>query len=93
MCPSPSYEGSTLSVMFIDKSAAGSQGRAAYYPTLEPQDINITMGRNEITILKYVYVDEGGSGEGDFEIYLRVWPLRRMYSLCRSLCAVRVRMS
>ena len=68
MCPSPSYEGSTLSVMFIDKSAAGSQGRAAYYPTLEPQDINITMGRNEITILKYVYVDEGGSGEGDFEI-------------------------
>lgn len=72
MCPSPSYEGSTLSVMFIDKSAAGSQGRAAYYPTLEPQNVNITMGRNEITILKYVYVDEGGSGEGDFEIYLRV---------------------
>ncbi len=72
MCPSPSYEGSTLSVMFIDKSAAGSQGRATYYPTLEPQDVNITMGRNEITILKYVYVDEGGSGEGDFEIYLRV---------------------
>ena len=72
MCPSPSYEGSTLSVMFIDKSAAGSLGSAAYYPTLEPQDINITMGRNEITILKYVYVDEGGSGEGDFEIYLRV---------------------
>lgn len=72
MCPSPSYEGSTLSVMFIDKSAAGTQGRATYYPTLEPQDVNITMGRNEITILKYVYVDEGGSGEGDFEIYLRV---------------------
>lgn len=72
MCPSPSYEGSTLSVMFIDKSAAGTQGRETYHPTLEPQDVNITMGRNEITILKYVYVDEGGSGEGDFEIYLRV---------------------
>lgn len=72
MGPSPSYEGSTLSVMFIDKSAAGTQGRATYHPTLEPQDVNITMGRNEITILKYVYVDEGGSGEGDFEIYLRV---------------------
>ena len=72
MCPSPSYEGSTLSVMFIDKSAAGIQGRATYYPTLDPQDVNITMGRNEITILKYVYVDEGGNGEGDFEIYLRV---------------------
>lgn len=83
MCPSPSYEGSTLSVMFIDKSAAGSQGRAAYYPTLEPQDINITMGRNEITILKYVYVDEGGSGEGDFEIYLRVndnWELLQVWN-------------
>ena len=50
MCPSPSYEGSTLSVMFIDKSAAGSLGRAAYYPTLEPQDINITMGRNVFSI-------------------------------------------
>ena len=61
MCPSPSY-----------KSAVGTQGKATYYPTLEPQDVNITMGRNEITILKYVYVDEGGSGEGDFEIYLRV---------------------
>lgn len=72
MCPSPSYEGSTLSVTFIDKSAVGTQGRATYYPTLEPQDVNITMGRNEITILKYVYVDEDGSGEGDFEIYLRV---------------------
>lgn len=72
MCPSPSYEGSTLSVMFIDKSAAGTQGRATYHPTLEPQDVNITMGRNEITILKYVYVNEGGSGEGDFEIYLRI---------------------
>lgn len=72
MCPSPSYEGSTLSVTFIDKSAVGTQGRATYYPMLEPQDVNITMGRNEITILKYVYVDKGGSGEGDFEIYLRV---------------------
>lgn len=72
MCPSPSYEGSTLSVTFFDKLAAGTQGRATYYPTLEPQDVNITMGRNEITILKYVYVDEGGSSEGDFEIYLRV---------------------
>lgn len=71
MCPSPSYEGSTLSVTFIDKSAVGTQGRATY-PMLEPQDVNITMGRNEITILKYVYVDKGGSGEGDFEIYLRV---------------------
>lgn len=65
MCPSPSYEGSTLSVMFIDKSAVDNTGRATYYPTLVPQDINITMGRNEITILRYVYVEEGGGGPVD----------------------------
>lgn len=68
MCPSPSYEGSTLSVMFIDKSASESQGRATYYPTLEPQDVNITMGRNEITILKYVY----DTADDDFSIFVRV---------------------
>ena len=72
MCPSPSYEGSTLSVTFIDKSALETQGRATYYPTLEPQDVNITMGRNEITILKYVYTDQGEDTEGEFEIYVRV---------------------
>lgn len=67
MCPSPTYEGSTLSVMFIDKSAAVAKGRATYYPTLEPQDVNITMGRNEITILKYVY-----KGNDDFDVFVRV---------------------
>lgn len=73
MCPSPSYEGSTLSVVFIDKSATTQGSRATYYPTLVPQDVNITMGRNEITILKYVYTEEGGSsGEGEFSIYVLV---------------------
>lgn len=65
MCPSPTYEGSTLSVMFIDKSAVENTGRATYYPTLVPQDINITMGRNEITILRYVYLEDGGGGTVD----------------------------
>ncbi len=68
MCPSPSYEGSTLSVSFIDRSAANMPSRETYYPTLKPQDVNITMGRNEITILKYIYK----STEGEFEIYVRV---------------------
>lgn len=65
MCPSPSYEGSTLSVMFIDKSAVEKPGSATYYPTLVPQDINITMGRNEITILRYVYLEDDGGGTVD----------------------------
>lgn len=69
MCPSPSYEGSTLSVMFIDKSAVQTQqGRAATLaPTLEPQDVHITMGRNEITILKYVY-----TADKTFDVFVRV---------------------
>lgn len=70
MCPSPSYEGSTLSVAFIDKSVVEGEDRASFYPRLEPQDVHITMGRNEITILKYLY-EEDGSG-GSFRIYVRV---------------------
>lgn len=71
MCPSPSYEGSTLSVVFIDKSATEGGERASFYPRLEPQDVHITMGRNEITILKYLYEEDGGD-EGTFKIYVRV---------------------
>lgn len=70
ICPSPSYEGSSLNVVFMDKSAMADAGRATLYPSLSPQDINITIGRNEITILKYVY-REGDNG-ADFDIYLRV---------------------
>lgn len=74
MCPSPVYEGSKLSVAFIDKSAVTQTAagqRVTYYPTLVPQDVHITMGRNEITILRYAYVAEGDS-EGEFRIYVRV---------------------
>lgn len=82
-CPSPSYEGSTLSVVFIDKSAVsetgngGGDGRATLYPKLEPQDVHITMGRNEITILKYRYQEDAGGGS--FQIYVWVndnWELQ-----------------
>lgn len=67
MCPSMSFEGSTLNLIFFDKSQMESGTRATSYATLEPQDVNITMGRNEITILRYVY-NEGG----DFDIFLNV---------------------
>ena len=69
MCPSPSYEGSTLGVTFIDKSAAAAVGRAEVESAvLKPEDVHITMGRNEITILKYVY----DTAEDGFNIFLRV---------------------
>ena len=68
VCPSPLFEGSTLSIEFIDKSQAPA-GRATLQPSLSPRDVNITMGRNEITILRYVYREQSG---GDFDIYLRV---------------------
>ena len=69
MCPSPSYEGSTLGVTFIDKSAAAAVGRAEVESAvLKPQDVHITMGRNELTILKYMYDAESDS----FVILMRV---------------------
>lgn len=72
MCPSPSYEGTTLGVSFIDRSAVAAQqagSRAvATRPVLKPEDVHITMGRNEITILKYVY----DAAEDGFNIFLRV---------------------
>ena len=71
MCPSPSYEGTTLGVSFIDRSAVEPQADSravATRPVLRPEDVHITMGRNEITILKYVY----DSTEDDFDIFVRV---------------------
>lgn len=70
-CPSPTYEGTTLEVSFIDRSAVEqqTQGRAAITsPVLRPENVNITMGRNEITILKYVY----DNSEEGFDIFVRV---------------------
>lgn len=70
LCPSPGYEGSTLSVTFVDHDAvSGIAGRATETASvLTPEDVNITMGRNEITILKYVY----DAQQEDFKIYVRV---------------------
>lgn len=66
MCPSPSFEGTTLGVSFIDKSAMGRTDITR--AVLEPEDVHITMGRNEITILRYVY----DTTEDGFDIYVRV---------------------
>lgn len=73
MCPSASYEGSTLQVRFMDSSTLSGSGASsrAVHAKLEPSDVNITMGRNEITILKYVYDTDSGT-EDSFSIYLRV---------------------
>ena len=49
--------------------AAAAVGRAEVESAvLKPQDVHITMGRNEITILKYVY----NTAEDGFNIFLRV---------------------
>lgn len=69
VCPSETFEGSKLSIVFIDKSQVAGAGRSTLYPMLTPQDVNITMGRNEITILRYVY---RASADPEFSIYLRV---------------------
>lgn len=69
MCPSATFEGSRLNIVFIDKSQLDTASRATLSPSLTPQEVSITMGRNEITILRYVYREtENGS---DFAIYLR----------------------
>lgn len=82
MCPSELFEGSTLNIVFFDKSLMSGGSRSTLQPSLSPQDISITMGRNEITILRYVY-QESRSGSG-FDIYLRVngnWELLHEMSI------------
>ena len=59
--PSPDFEGSALDVDFIDKGTSSH---------LIPERVYCTFGRNELTILKYVYVGDGSSNE--FNIYVRV---------------------
>lgn len=63
-CPSEGIETSKLEVDFY---ATGTRGTRAAQ-VLSPDDIHITMGRNEITVVKYVY-DES---KGDFLIYMLV---------------------
>ena len=60
LTPSPEKDGSVLDVNFYD-----SEQRLT--PTFMPKDVNITMKRNELTVLRYVY-----EGDGKFTIYILV---------------------
>lgn len=68
LCPSTGFEESTLDVNFYNSAAGEGQ------QPLEPHDVQITMARNVVTVVRYVY--EGGSGPGpggdDFTIYVLV---------------------
>lgn len=61
LSPSIKEKGSLLSVNFYDHSER-------LIPTLIPKNVNITMSRNMLTVLKYVY-DEG---KGEFVIYILI---------------------
>lgn len=58
LTPSSEKDGSVLDVNFYD-----SEQRLT--PTFMPKDVNITMKRNELTVLRYVY-----EGDGKFTIYI-----------------------
>lgn len=61
LAPSTKEKGSTVHVNFYDHPERTM-------PTLTPKDVNVTMKRNELTVLRYVYDDE----KGDFKIYILV---------------------
>lgn len=88
-CPSKQMEKSTLDVSFHDFDAIqqadmtrAGDGRNGFR-SLYPEDIKITMGRNELTVVKYIFVEQGEpepdpdpdpdpSPEGKFIIYVLV---------------------
>lgn len=61
LAPSQKEKGSVLKADFYD-----SPDRVS--PVFTPKTVNITMKRNELTVLRYVYDD----GKGDFNIYILV---------------------
>lgn len=61
LAPSQAEKGSAVHVNFYDRADRVT-------PTLTPGDVNVTMKRNELTVLKYVYV----GGKKDFLIYILV---------------------
>ncbi len=62
LCPSTGHEETTLDVKFFD---AAAQTKAA-----EPEDVKLTMSRNVVTVVRFVY-QEGTPGDG-FAIYVLV---------------------
>ena len=69
LCPSTDIDNSFLSVNFYDYSRhrASRAADEGGYAWIAPEDIRIQMARNELTILRYVYVS-GGSEEPDPDI-------------------------
>lgn len=59
-----------MEVGFFDFETFNPDGRTAGTRSLSPDDIYITMGRNEITVVKYVYVKD--SGDDDFLSYILI---------------------
>ena len=59
LSPSVKEKGAKVSVNFYDDPQRIT-------PTLTPKDVNVTMKRNELTVLRYVYDD------GKFVIYILV---------------------
>jgi len=65
--PSKGFEKSTLKVAFHDADNAPASPMARANSSLLPEDIKITMGRNEITVVRYIF-----EPEGNFSIYILV---------------------
>lgn len=59
LTPSIQEKGSVVKIDFYDQPEMIT-------PTLTPKDVSVTMKRNELTVLRYVYDD----GSGDFTIYI-----------------------
>lgn len=62
LSPSVKENGSVLKLNFSGNGRAGSAG------IVNPEDVNITMYRNELTVLRYVWIPK----KKDFEIYMLV---------------------
>ena len=61
LAPSQKEKGSMVQAHFYDEADRVT-------PTLTPKAVSVTMKRNELTVLRYVYDD----GKGDFNIYVLV---------------------
>ncbi len=62
LCPSTGHEATTLDVNFYSTAEGDGQ------EPLQPEDIGITMSRNEVTMVRYVYQPK----QDEFEIYVFV---------------------
>lgn len=66
LCPSPGYEATSLEVIFLDSSSV--QRKSEDTSVIYPEEVNITMSRNNITIMRYLY--DSLSGEFEISVYM-----------------------